>query len=212
MHPASIIDRAAVSARLLTSLTGGPYWDPQSAKHRPDLTFDGAAYLEYEWEGLHEAGFSDIEQPDVFDFTDPAILNPLKAWCDHRVAISHATLLTIPIADGLIRAHRLVKTRPEDLRPALGIFWCHYIGNWDERTAPWGPAESEDPTILITASVPAKAVDWETSCAALCDWYCGDMESELRLAAGRMVFDLTAENAHTDEPIFLRTPSGGWTT
>jgi hypothetical protein len=212
MHPASIIDRSAVSKHILTSLSGGPFWDPQSAAARPDLIMDGTEFVEYEWEGLHSHGFSEIEEPEAFDFSNAEIHEPFAKWCDFRVEKSHETLLALPITEGRIKAYRLIQSHLHDLRPELGIYWSHTIERWDNPIAPWGDQSPDAPTLLIEAMVPAEAVDWETSCAALCCWYCGDMESELRLVPGKTVTNVSAVNTKTYQPVILPHPESAWTT
>src|SRR3546814_1488979 len=46
--------------------------------------------------------------------------------------------------------------------------------------APWSEGGRDAPTIVIEAQIPVEAIDWQTSCMALMDWYSGDCESELR--------------------------------
>src|SRR3546814_20670600 len=47
--------------------------------------------------------------------------------------------------------------------------------------APWSEGGRDAPTIVIEAQIPVEAIDWQTSCMALMDWYSGDCESELRV-------------------------------
>lgn len=212
MHPASSIDKSAVFKRLYTSLTGGKFWDQQSVKARPDLKMVGTEHIDYEWEGLHAHGFSDIEEPESFNFSNPLITGPIARWIEYRIEQSHNTLLALPIYNGKVKAYRLIQTHLEDIRPELGLYWSHTVDNWDDPRAPWGQHGDQTPTYRFEAMVPAEAVDWETSCAALCDWYCGDMESELRLQPGHHLTDVTAIDVATYEPVELPNPARGWRT
>src|SRR3546814_13605765 len=53
--------------------------------------------------------------------------------------------------------------------------------------APWSEGGRDAPTIVIEAQIPVEAIDWQTSCMALMDWYSGDCESELRVFPGHAI-------------------------
>lgn len=213
MHPASVINEEAVANRLYRSLTNQEYWDTQANSARPDLKFEGDEHLDYLWDMLYESGLTDIEYLDDIARDDPKVTKAISLWSTQRAAKCRAEMFKIPVENDRVRAHRLIQCYPPELTSPLGIYWTHSYYNMIDPVAPWGREKntrSTVPTLVIEAMIPTAAIDWETSCVALCDWYCGDSESELRIIAGHTIEPISIFNNANDEPYEI--PDITWIT
>jgi len=212
-HPADAISPVAVAKRVFESLSGKQYWDLESASRMPNLTFDGTENLRYTWDAIYEEGLTDLEDPDEFDFTSPTILEPLRKWTDARARICIKNMQSIPVIDGFVQGHRMIQCHPENLISPLGIFWTHGLENWPDPLAPWGKEnrdETKIPTLTVEAMIPVGAIDWETSCTALCDWFIGDCESELRAVPGHPVRLVKITDLETGDPVLIPNQNREW--
>lgn len=182
IHPAFAIDLEAASARFHASLFGGDYWDELAVAMRPDLKQIGDEHLDYTFDACID---HDLAEEGV-DPRSPEGIAALRRWTDFRAKTCSEILVRLPVVDGRVRGHRLIACAPEQLRPALGLFWTHNFDDWPDPYAPWSEGGRDAPTIVIEAQIPVEAIDWQTSCMALMDWYSGDCESELRVFPGQI--------------------------
>src|SRR3546814_6346736 len=148
---------------------------------RPDLKQIGDEHLDYTVDACID---HDLAEEGV-DPRSPEGIAALRRWTYFRAKTCSEILVRLPVVDGRVRGHRLIACAPEQLRPALGLFWTHNFDDWPDPYAPWSEGGRDAPTIVIEAQIPVEAIDWQTSCMALMDWYSGDCESELRVFPGR---------------------------
>ena len=206
-HPASAIDTEAAARAFALSLTGkGPHWDTTMTEMHPEMGGSGDECSWYVIDACIDMGLCE-EEPQKGSPEEVAVLTK---WCDQRAPVCKAKMERIVIEDGHVTAHRIIDARPDDLRPALGIFWSHDFDNWPDPSTPWGEKRGTFPTIVIEAKVPVEVIDWQTSCTALMDWMVGDCEAELRLRPGHPLRDVKAFLLETMEPIEL--PDRNWTS
>lgn len=206
-HPASAIDTDAAARAFALSLTGkGPHWDTTMTKMHPEMGKSGDECAWYVIDACIDMGLCK-EEPEKGSAEEVAILTE---WCNQRAPVCKAKMERIVIEDGHVTAHRIIDSKPEDLKPALGIFWSHDFDNWPDPSTPWGEKRGTFPTILIEAKVPVEAIDWQTSCTALMDWMVGDCESELRLKPGHPLKDVKAFLLETMDSITI--PDRNWTS
>jgi hypothetical protein len=180
-HPADAIDETDAAVRFWWSLTGGSHWDELLVAMKPECANCGSEHAQYTIDACFDEG---LTTDDELDAQSEEGRRVLRLWCDSRARTCAEILRALPVVDGHVRAHRLIACDPADLRADLGLFWTHAFEDWPDPYAPWGVGGREAPTLVIEAMVPVEAVDWQVSCMALMDWYCGDSESELRLKPG----------------------------
>ena len=206
-HPASSIDTDAAARAFALSLTGkGPHWDSTMTRMHPEMGASGDECAWYVIDACIDMGLCE-DEPEKGSPEEAAILTK---WCDQRAPVCKAKMERIVIEDGHVTAHRIIDSKPEDLKTALGIFWSHDFDNWPDPSTPWGEKRGTFPTIVIEAKIPVEAIDWQTSCTALMDWMVGDCESELRLEPRHPLKDVKAFLLETMEPIEL--PDRNWTS
>jgi len=206
-HPADVIDVQDAAVRFWWSLTGGSHWDELMVRMKPELAGSGTEHAGYTMDACIDEG---LTEEDDLDPQSEEGREVLRLWCVTRAGRCAEVLRGLDIVDGHVRAHRLVGCGPEDLKADLGVFWTHAIDDWPDPYAPWAEGGRDARTMIVEAMIPVEAVDWQVSCMALMDWYCGDSESELRVLPGHAVRLVSCVDLATDEPMVL--PDLEWRT
>lgn len=206
-HPAEAIDVEDAAVRFWWSLTGGSHWDDLMVRLKPELAGSGTEHASYTMDACIDDGLTDEEDLDPQSERGREVL---RRWCDARAARCREVLRGLDIVDGHVRAHRLIACGPEELRADLGVFWSHAFDEWPDPVAPWAEGGREARTLVVEALIPIEAIDWQVSCMALMDWYCGDSESELRVLPAHPVRFVSCRDLETDEPMIV--PDLTWRT
>lgn len=199
-HPADVIDVGDAALRFWQSLVGGEHWDRLMVSLKPELANSGSELVHYTFDACVDEGLADDPEMDPLS---PEGRDVLRRWCDRRAPTCAAILRRLPVVDGHVRAHRLIACDPAHLRPDLGVFWTHNLDDWPDPYALWAEGGRDAATIVVEAMIPMEAVDWQTSCLALMDWYCGDCESELRVRPGYPVRVVGCTRLEDDSPVAI---------
>src|SRR3546814_7777816 len=89
----------------------------------PDLKQIGDEHLDYTFDACID---HDLAEEGV-DPRSPEGIAALRRWTDFRAKTCSEILVRLPVVDGRVRGHRLIACAPEQLRPALGLFWTHNL-------------------------------------------------------------------------------------
>lgn len=216
-HPAWCVDLDAAARAVSSWLLGeAPHWDPYIRDHRPDMSsLEGI--LDYTMEGIQDHAFhSRGVEYDVLDPQSEDGRREIADWCASRAAGARDVLLALPVVDGGIRAHRMIGTDPAGLRSDLGIFWTHSLLECVDPYPIWAPGGRDAECLCIEAVAPLEAIDWQTSCMAMMDWYTGDAEQELRLRPGHRLRIVSCEHipaaAEWTASTMIELPAREWRT
>lgn len=205
IHPASLLDYEEIGDTLAKSLTGQTtHWDSDMARMHPKMT-------ECSREEAEEILSNCVERGLVREYLEPDHPRAPKLitqWCGLRIHEVNRRMMQIRIEDGHVTAHRIIATKPKDLKSPLGIFWSHDFDNWPDPVTPWGNNLRGVPTLVVEGRVPVEAINWRFSALALMSWLLGDTESELRLYPGHPIRDVKV--TYLEDGKSVEVPDQNW--